>query len=366
MSIAALQKDFERLAKKQRTARCSRNEKLDSLLQELERAKEEIEAQDEIMDEDGTKGDAQDGAAGSVQAVVEQLESSVKAANIGETLAAENKELCYLITKFGKAVDRQMPPDLERAIKPVPIDSKLLNQVIVEHFLRSGRIDLAKHLATEAEVDLPEEKVAPYAALVSILDAIKSRELGQAREWAAQYAGPLAHRNSPLPFRLARMHFLQLVEGGKVEEAIAFARASFPKFAAQHLLEVQKLMGTLVYAKRLPGSPYETLFEPEAWESVGRLFRRESCEVLGLAHDLPLAVSVHAGVRALPSLLKFATVMHAKMGDWHAAGREHEPSGGGGAGAGVPLPLRLRVPCVARAGVQGKPAHDDAVRARAV
>ena len=53
------------------------------------------------MEEDGTKTDAQDGPAASVQAVVEQLESSVKAANIGETLAAENKELCHLITKFG-------------------------------------------------------------------------------------------------------------------------------------------------------------------------------------------------------------------------------------------------------------------------
>lgn len=323
MSVAVLQKDFERLAKKQRTARSSRNAKLDSLLEELERAKAEIEAQGDPMEEDGKEGKTdegrerqQGGASQDVQSILENLEASYKSSDIGDTLAAEHKELNNIITKFGKAVDRAMPPELERAIKPVPVDDSLLNRVIVEHLLRSGRVRLARSLASEAGVVLAEETVSPYEALFAIVLAIPQRDLRSALQWAEEHQDTLLARSSPLPFRLARMHFLQLVEEGRTEDAVQYARSTFPKFTWQHLAEVQKLMGTLIFAKRLAGSPYHSLFDPSEWDALSLLFKKESCEVLGLGHDLPLAVSVSAGVRALPSLLKFATVMQAKMGDW--------------------------------------------------
>mmetsp|Transcript_50502 Transcript_50502/g.100820 ORF Transcript_50502/g.100820 Transcript_50502/m.100820 type:complete len:397 (+) Transcript_50502:146-1336(+) len=317
MSTSSLQKDFERLSKKQRTARSSRNAKLDFLLQQLEKAKSELEAQDEPMEGAGHTKEELAQIAQESQTVVMNLVASVKPAETAESLAAENKDLCTAITKFGKAVDKAMPPDLERAIKPVVIEGKLLNQVIVEHLVRSGRVDLARSLAKEAELVLPDATVAPYQAIFDIVDAIPRRNLSPALQWVQEHEDELASRNSPLPFRLARMHFLQLVEQGRVDEAVAYARGAFPRHAGGHLSEILRLMGTLAFAHRLEASPYSAFFDPEEWEALGSLFRAESCEVLGLGHDLPLSVSVGAGVRALPALLKFATVMQAKMGDWH-------------------------------------------------
>lgn len=52
-----------------------------------------------------------------------------------------------------------MPPDLSKAVQAVDFPPTLLCQVIMEHFLRSGRVDLARRLAQEANLSLKGKDV---------------------------------------------------------------------------------------------------------------------------------------------------------------------------------------------------------------
>jgi hypothetical protein len=77
----------------------------------------------------------------------------------------------------------------------------------------------------------------------------------------------------------------------------------------QRLADVQKLMGCLAFVGRLERSPYAVLFDESEWDRLADTIATDACRLMGLPRDLPLSVCIEAGIKALPNLLKFATVM---------------------------------------------------------
>jgi len=189
-------------------------------------------------------------------------------------------------------------------------------EAIIEHFLRQGSVALAQKLAEEANISLNPNKAKPYAQLAVITEALKQdHNLGPAEAWVEDHKQLLKDRQSSLPFKLKARGFLQMLEKGEIMPALEYAREHFAEHSANHLPEVKKLMGALVFSKRLESSPYQRLLDPKRWEELAVDFRKEALQALGLGFDQPLRVCVHAGAKALPSLMKCATVISSKLSD---------------------------------------------------
>jgi len=120
------------------------------------------------------------------------------------------------------------------------------------------------------------------------------------------------------------------MKSNKSKEALYYARQNFPQFARTNMngkwlrllyhlylsqtfgIDIQKLLGSLVYAKRAQ-SPYnETLYQGDIWQEVSQLFRRDSYIMLSLPEHSPLLGCVNAGAIAIPKLAKVAQIVKTK------------------------------------------------------
>ncbi|EKX34173.1 hypothetical protein GUITHDRAFT_80786 [Guillardia theta CCMP2712] len=250
-----------------------------------------------------------------VAQVLETLEGELSLELWTEKLEADYKGLNIQLNKVGKSVDKTMPPDLERACRPIQHSESQVNQVIFDHLVRSGRLEIARCFAKEAGIPFKEEDVQPYVEIYCISRDIGQQELDSACKFASVHAGRLEEVDSALPFHLAKMKFLQLLQRGCEEEAVAHARKKFPSFYERHRKEILPLFGCLAFQRRAGASPYKSLFDPQLWVQLSQLFKKEGSRALGLSCDTPLIVCVHAGIAALPKLYKFATVMTEKLGE---------------------------------------------------
>ena len=359
-ALASLAKDLERLAKKARTAQQARSQRVEALIRELESARAALDSQPRLPVDEGTPavvpsqagGALEDGAGGAevgdkaaqqdtamsstggvtasdegseavglsragVDGVLERLQSDVAAAAGTGAAAKEDKELTSMLSKLGKAVDKIMPPDLAKAVRYVPLPPSFFANAVLEHFVRSGRIDLARTLAREASLPLDEALVAPYVALVAIAKDLERKHLDPALEFVSAHREALERQGAALPFLLHQRRFLQLLQAQRVQDAIQHARAHFPQFYAARGAEVRSLMGCVAFLKRgLGASPYRHLVADSHWPALAHCFWREACDALGVPHDRPLAVAVDAGVQGLPTLHKFCNVMQARLSAW--------------------------------------------------
>ena len=69
-------------------------------------------------------------------------------------------------------------------------------------------------------------------------------------------------------------------------------------------------MGSLLYANvGLENSPYSSLLSQELWEEIQEEFIKNACKLLGLSVECPLNICIHAGCKALPSLINIVQVM---------------------------------------------------------
>jgi len=228
----------------------------------------------------------------------------------------DTKESLSAVAKLGKMVDKAMPPDLSKAVTPVKMDPSLVTKAVLDHLLRTGKLDVARTLAEEAGEELDEEGIRPFAEMMAVSEALNRKDLGPAREWAARNHDALERVGSDVSFGIVRMEFLQMVREGRAVDAVRHARGSFDKFVPSRLPEVQRLMGCLAFVGRLDKSPYASFFDEGEWDGLLDRISADGSRILGLPRDLPLSVCVEAGVKALPSLLKFASVMQGRIGEW--------------------------------------------------
>lgn len=184
------------------------------------------------------------------------------------------------------------------------------------------------YLLQESSLQLDELGLEPYAELHRIWESIKRQELDMALVWATEHSARLELKHSTLEFKLHRLAFMQvLVRGVNAQtEAIAYARAYFPKFVPRFQKEILNLMGTLMYLPNgIQNSPYRHLMAPEMWIETADTFLKDACVVLGINKDSPLSVVVNVGCTTLPALLNLKQVMQSRqvMGIW--TGRDELP-----------------------------------------
>jgi hypothetical protein len=312
--LGATLSEVERVCKRHRASHAARINHVDSLIALLQEARNEADTSEMVTD--STDAMEVDGATKekdpNLRATLTLLVQKSK--QIEKDLAADSKDLQNAISKSIKTVDKSLPPDFSKSMVPISFDNALIEDMILDHFLRGGRTDLAKILAKEAGKQIGPETYEPFVQLTAVYDGFKERDLDPALAWISSNSDALRAASSSFPFQVVKMKFLQLAQISVIE-AIGFSRQHFPKFASTNLHDIQKLMGSLAFIKRLDGSPYKEFLDVSMWDNLADLFIRDSCRLLGLSEEMPLLVCVKAGALALPKLLKLVTVM-GKNADW--------------------------------------------------
>lgn len=263
----------------------------------------------------------------SNQSEMSDIQFTILAANIRKIrdvisqISSEHRDLHGTVSKVGKAIDRNFVSDFaavaNESLYDEPDKRRILNQAIVEHFLRQGQLDIADELIREAELDISSESKNPFTELNHILDSLKARKLGPALDWAARNRDALISQSSNLEFKLHRLQFIEnMIDGGigKQIDLITYARQNLQPLAERHEKEVQSLMGSLLYLKSgLEKTAYAYFLDPGNWSEICDVFARDACCLLGLSVESPLAVAFDAGCASLPALLNIRKVMQQRQ-----------------------------------------------------
>lgn len=247
----------------------------------------------------------------SIQQCKEQLKEFIK------RYSDKHKDLHGSISKIGKVIDKNFIADYGNLPQTNIVDTEekqgLLDEVIYEHLLRHGRIDVADELVKEASLSEAEcdSKKRPFVEMSYILKQIREKDVQPALDWCLRNREKLAEMNSNIEFNLHRLNFIKFIQEKpkKQTDAILYAR-NFTPFARTCQKEIQRLMGSLLYANTgLENSPYSSLLSQELWTEIEEEFIKNVCKLMGLSVECPLNVCVHAGCKALPALINIVQVM---------------------------------------------------------
>ncbi|CAK7228305.1 hypothetical protein SBRCBS47491_006862 [Sporothrix bragantina] len=379
-NMPMLRKDLAAVARKARLTSAVND--VDSIIAQLLEARESIAA-------------GRDPHAASL--ILTKLQNPIKEGF--ETVNNDLKAVSKTQKEFGKALDRSFP------ITPLPTEydvmqkhPALINRAIAMHLLREGHFDVSRVFMDEArdmasmitnvtadpdhngyggDGDHEDEDAAmatggslsdsheaanftqvesknlqdKFQRLYSILQDIKTHNLGPAIEWSRANSDALEERGSNLEFELCKLQFIWLAksrshdlspddsEGEEDDDdgrnasgfgmsqfsngmsaAFGYARDNFDRFRERHLAEIERLSAALVFASNIGESPYATVFETAtAFEDLAAAFTREFCSLLGLSAESPLYVAATAGTIALPRLIKFIGATRSQRTEWTTA-----------------------------------------------
>lgn len=294
-----MEREQEKVVKKLRTVSGSATEKLQRVLDQIQALKDQLTA-----------------VPGSSEVAVEQSEAVRQCMRgVKETAQAasnEHKDMHATISKLGKAIDKNFSSD----ISAMSVDGAFsgqpcleLNRVMCEHLFRQGKMEVGEALMQEAELKLDPSYLEQFTELNHVLEALRSRNVEPALEWAVVHRDRLLAHGSCLEFKLRQLKFLSLLCCGQSTEALAYAKI-LGQFSPKHINEIKRLMGCFLFAHRgLEHSPYSDLLDPWHWTEVADMFAKDACKLLGLSLESPLRVSLSAGCLALPQLLHLRSVM---------------------------------------------------------
>ncbi|KAM0937065.1 putative transcription factor interactor and regulator LisH family [Dioscorea sansibarensis] len=305
MELTTIEDAFERAIKKQKLSASKTRELIDGMLLVVEQAMKEIQA---IPSE---------GASSSPNSVLMELKRKLNEMAPMNQLEASQKDLAISLGKYGKLLEKQFNTDLSNAYRNVDWDTHTVNQIIAGHFYRQGMFEIGDCFVNEAnEVDATSKLRSQYVEMYQVLAETRSRKLEPALAWAIKHREHLLKNGSNLELKLHSMQFFEILRKGSRNDALAYAKAYLGPFANTYKTEIQKLMACLLWAGRLDQSPYADLVSQARWDDLANELVRQFCNLLGHSYSSPLDMVVRAGVQALPTILKMASVMAATNQDW--------------------------------------------------
>ncbi|OVA18967.1 zinc finger protein [Macleaya cordata] len=303
MELSTIKDAFDRVAKKQRLSSSKTQEVIDQIIREIEQALVKMHDPTLPMDQ---------------KSILTELNNKLNEMGPVNQLEGSQKELNVALSKYAKLLDKSFNPDISKAYRNIDFDIHTINQIIACHFYRLGLFDLGDCFIYEAKEPEAITQKTPFLEMYKILEAMGSRNLEPALNWASANRDCLIQNGSSLELKLHRLQFVEILQNGSRSDALKYARTYLAPFAPLHLAEIQKLMACLLWAGRLNSSPYSELLSPIHWEKLSEELTEQFCSLLGQSSESPLSVAISAGVQGLPTLLKLANVMAAKKQDWQA------------------------------------------------
>lgn len=309
MELNVVRDGFDRVAKKQKMSSSKTLEVICCVRNEIEQSFLKLQ---KATDEPNSSLNHKDIA----------MELCNKLAEIAPLVQIEklNKEVNVGISKYTKIVEKNFYGDISKACRNVQFDLGVLNDIIAKHFYRESMFDVGDCFANEVEDSPDITMLKPvYMEMMEILESLKSRNVEPALNWTLSNRDKLSEHGSKLELKLRRLQFVEIVKKGNREDALMYARTHLSHFAQEHVREIQKLMACLLWIGRLEVSPYADFISDSDWENLDVEVRQEFCKVMGESHKSPLCVTLGAGIEALPTLLKLASVMSgSKKKEWES------------------------------------------------
>lgn len=227
-----------------------------------------------------------------------------------ESTKQEHKHFHTSLQKLSKAIDTCTESTANQLYLPWNMDKHILNEIIAEHLYREGLFDVADVFVSETNTSINSEAQAPFIEMYAVLQALRRRNLSPALEWAAQHSSELRAAGYSLEFHLHRLYYIELLRGLRDDGSpVEYARSHLGRFAQDHMDEIRRLMGAVLFQGRLESSPYSHLMNETVYSDVHDEFAQAACSLLGHATDSPLYVSVMAGSKALPTLFKLSKML---------------------------------------------------------
>ncbi|KAL6517558.1 hypothetical protein OROMI_033259 [Orobanche minor] len=251
-------------------------------------------------------------AAVSVRTVLTELKAKLQGVVSLVNLEELQRELNINLSKHQKTLEKMLHPDLSKACRKVDFDSHILNQIVISHFYHKGLFDIVDCLIQEANEPEAVSLRAQFQELHEIVKAMSSRNPEPALNWATANRERLKKSGSDIELKIHRLHFIQILQNRSRSEALKYAKTHLAPFALHHMRDVQKLMGSLLWAGRVDKSPYADLANPVHWDKLADEIVEMFLDFSGQPLRDPLSVAVGAGGQGLPTLLKLANVMAGK------------------------------------------------------
>jgi len=305
--MAEIQKDFDRVTKKQRTASQSLSKALDGAIDVLQRAKTELEALPEGAE---------------VTDVLARLSAQASTKEEGSAgIVKECQSYQAAVTRLSKNAEKHLRSDLGKVSTEQPLPKKCVNQILGQHFYREGKFDVGDTFFAEAGEPSNTAMKEPFKHMFFLIEQLRKRNVAPSLEWlqanhsAATHNTVHAETLRAVEFKLHRQRFVQLMMEEGHSAALEYARANFGAFGTTHFDEISKLMGCLVYKDRSLAR-YEEVFSRKQWDILEREVCRYCCSIMGHSLDSALSVLVSAGYEAMPQMLKLASVMASRKEEW--------------------------------------------------
>uniref|UniRef100_A0AAV1UGS7 Macrophage erythroblast attacher n=1 Tax=Peronospora matthiolae TaxID=2874970 RepID=A0AAV1UGS7_9STRA len=261
----------------------------------------------------------------------DDLESCVKRARYLQTIQKSN---------IGEEISSVThPSDDTKTINDRLVADYLLGQ----GYLESGRIITdSKDIAYLVDHKLHTERQA-------VIKDLRECHTDTAIAWCLQNGTRLRRLQSLLELRLRVQDCIELVRARKPLEAVQYARTYFPSLAMQAddqtvrdsaISDVQTALATLAFEspEKCGIAVYETLFAPDRWLTLEKMFSKTFNEVYEM-HDPPsLCIALHAGLstlntRACHRIRGASTkAVLCQNGSRGKRSRENTEEGGDGAG----------------------------------
>lgn len=297
---------FDHVTKKQKLCSSKCHEAIEQIGQEIEQVLVKLQSADASTSYPDHK------------AVLADLKTKLKEITHLSQLESSQKELNVPLSKYPKQLEKSFNPDISKAYRNVDFDSHTINQIIASHLYREGLFEVGDCFANEAGEQEATALKSPFIEMYHIHQAMKSRNLEPALNWASANCEKLRQSGSDLELKLHRLQYVEILQNRGRDDALKYARTFLSPFASSHMAEIQKLMACLLWAGKLDASPYSDLLAPTNWEKLSEEFTRQFCNLLGQSFESPLSVSVAAGIQGLPTLLKLMNVMMGKKQEWQS------------------------------------------------
>ncbi|PPD95281.1 hypothetical protein GOBAR_DD07689 [Gossypium barbadense] len=284
MELHSLKDSFDRVAKKRKVSYSKTHEVTDLIVQEINKAIKVMQS-----------------STLEYKSELAELKKKLQEVSPLNQLEGAQKELNIALIKYPKALEKVFNRDISKAYQNIEFDSAIVNQIIASHFYRQGLFEVGDCFIAEAQdAEAAVAMRSLFQELYQMLEAMKSQNLEPALKWAAANSNKLKENGSDLQLRIHHLQFVKILQKGSRDEALKYARTNFASFAGNHMAEIQKLMGCLLYSDRLHESPYAHLLSPTNWDTS------------------PLSATIAAGIQGLPPLLKFMTVMAGQKHEWQS------------------------------------------------
>ncbi|KAG4125496.1 hypothetical protein ERO13_D10G099200v2 [Gossypium hirsutum] len=302
MELHSLKDSFDRVAKKRKVSYSKTHEVTDLIVQEINKAIKVMQS-----------------STLEYKSELAELKKKLQEVSPLNQLEGAQKELNIALIKYPKALEKVFNRDISKAYQNIEFDSPIVNQIIASHFYRQGLFEVGDCFIAEAQdAEAAVAMRSLFQELYQMLEAMKSQNLEPALKWAAANSNKLKENGSDLQLRIHHLQFVKILQKGSRDEALKYTRTNFASFAGNHMAEIQKLMGCLLYSDRLHESPYAHLLSPTNWDTVTDELTRQFCNLLGQSYESPLSATIAAGIQGLPPLLKFMTVMAGQKHEWQS------------------------------------------------